>query len=132
MAPRWQRILLLAFQAIWLGAIVPGHTRGVVTLPGTDACGSCAPDTSKVRACCVGKEQKSDGKQCPKGDPVKRASCCAVCFFAARLSTPPPIDFYPPPLELLERLSPERRPAPVSLPLNLAYLATGPPAISVG
>ena len=125
MAPRWLRILLLAFQVVWLGAVLPGHTRGVVTLPGTGSDPCCASEP-KVRqpSCCsdTGEESKDDSN-----DPAKRAARCAICFFAVRLTTPPPIDFYPAPLELLEQVSPEQVPAPVALQLTLAYLARGPP-----
>src|SRR5688572_1312545 len=104
MAPRWLRILVLAFQVVWLGAVVPEHTRGVVTLPGTGGDACCADDAKVVEtSCCAepGEQPKKDSD-----DPAKRAAHCAICFFALRITTPPPIDFCPPPLELLEVVAP--------------------------
>lgn len=135
------RILLLAFQAVWLGAIVPGHTRGVVALPGSgspaaggggSAC--CAP--VEERSCHAGGgESRTAGKSGTGGkgqpgtdDPAQRASHCAVCFFAVRMTLPPVVDLTAPPLELLDVLSPDVAPDFISLPPVLAYLARGPPA----
>jgi hypothetical protein len=83
------RIALLAYQALWLCVIVPGHTRGIVVLPGT----------SRDAACC-----HAPGKSTPcNSDAPKRQQNCAICAFAARLSPAIAIDLTPPPLELLRR-----------------------------
>src|SRR4051794_7235672 len=84
---------LLIFQSLWLNVIVPGHTRGVITLPGW----SSRADHS----CCSthGERSRSDEKS---PQPDGRAAHCAICFFAARLTLPQTIDLTPAPLELLE------------------------------
>jgi hypothetical protein len=104
---RWRafRIALLLFQAVWLNVIVPGHTRGVVSLPGT-TCESCR---QSLLSCCSA-EHPDKSHPAPVRDP---ASHCAICYFAARLSLPPVIDFTPPRLGIAEILDP---PAPMSAP----------------
>ena len=94
-------LALLAFQVLWLNVIVPGHTRGIVKLPGSpaDAPQSC-PMCDAAKAATPTKG--TDGTK-GKGDPVDG---CAICFFAAHLATPPVIDLAPPPLGLAERLDP--------------------------
>jgi hypothetical protein len=126
------RIFLLAFQAVWLGAIVPGHTRGVVTLPGSEpAAGGCCA-SAEAKACHAdgspadGENRPGDGKR-GAGDPAGRAARCALCFFAARLTLPPVIDLAAPALELLAVLSADVPPDVVSRPPLLPYLARGPP-----
>src|SRR5205823_4516041 len=77
-------IALLIFQAVWLNVIVPGHTRGSVALPGS-APYACA-DSPIAHRCCHAPAPKDDPPS-----PGNRGKC-AICFFAARLSTPPAID----------------------------------------
>lgn len=92
------RITFLLFEALWLNVIVPGHQRGIVSLPGT-ACPNCAP-SEPVEPCCA--DEKPAPKECPiPGDPAKQ---CAICHFAAMLTIPPPIDLSAPSLGLLEFL----------------------------
>jgi hypothetical protein len=69
---------LIFFQFVWLNIVLPGHTRGIVTVG--DHCG--------VASCCANKPAKS-GDKSPTPDQQKR---CAICAFAAALSTPPAID----------------------------------------
>src|SRR4051794_40481762 len=96
-------LALLLFQAIWLNVIVPGHTRGVVALPGADcqACDAAAASLPTRASCCDSSPTRSQ-RQTP--NPSGRASRCAVCAFAARLTVPPVIDLTPPALGFLERL----------------------------
>ena len=64
------RILLLAFQAVWLGAIVPGHTRGVVTLPGSEPAGGGCCASADERSCHAGGSKgPSKGSKGDEGDP---------------------------------------------------------------
>jgi hypothetical protein len=98
MRSRLFRLALLLFQALWLIVVLPGHKRGIVSVPGTE-CEACLPrivntDCSK---CDSGKPCGST-PQSP-GDP---ASHCALCYFTAMLSLPPVIDLTPPPLRFLE------------------------------
>jgi hypothetical protein len=89
MLSRFGRISLLLFQALWLNVIIPGHTRGALTLPST---------SSSAASCCSHRDV--DQKNAP-AKPAKDASRCAICFFAARLSLPDTIDLTPPPLKLV-------------------------------
>src|SRR4051794_35307660 len=85
-------ISLLVFQAVWLTVILPGHTRGAVTLPGYKPA-----DSESCAGCCPQHSGTSD--PATPADPG-RAAHCAICFFAARLSVPVAIDLTPQPLEL--------------------------------
>ena len=89
MRSRALRILLLVFEALWLNVIVPGHRRGAVPLPG-EKCVACEPPKDD---CCP--EASGSTKSTPS-KPVDPAAHCAICYFAARLSPPPVIDFTPP------------------------------------
>jgi hypothetical protein len=91
--PRIARLSLAVYLFIWFGLIVPGHRKGVVTLPGTESC--CCD-------CC----QPASGPQGPSDAPIppSRAAHCAICDFAAHLTLPPPVDFSLAPLGLAERV----------------------------
>lgn len=106
-------IALVVFQSLWLNVIIPGHTRGAITLPGFKS----TPDT-----CC----KQDSKKQAPSDD---RASHCAVCFFAARLSMPVVIDLTPQELALSGE---QEAPAPeivASLDVQLTYRGRAPPIV---
>lgn len=124
---RWRglRIALLVFEAVWLNAIVPGHRRGVVALPG-ESCGLCQEAASTERACCT---HHVSSRPAPKDDPGKGdpAKHCAICYFAARLCTPPVVDLTPPPLRLVGQLpfpNPQSRDSVDFIP---TYYGRGPP-----
>jgi hypothetical protein len=120
MRSRAFRIALLAFQAIWLNAIVPGHTRGVVTLGGA----TCHTSTVAQHGCCP---SKASSKQ--PAVPTKPSAQCAVCHFAARITPPPVIDLRPPPLALTsQRVEIIPRSAD-SADLPPAYYGRGPPVV---
>ena len=107
-------IALVVFQSLWLTVILPGHTRGAITLPGYKA------DADK---CCKHETPKQEA---PSKD---RASHCAVCFFAARLSMPVAIDMAP---QELARCGQHEAPVPeivASLELQLTYLGRAPPTV---
>ena len=114
-------ISLLLFQTVWLTAVLPGHTRGVVTLPGYKSAAG-----HEVSDCChPAPAGKNDPSQ--PADPT-RAAHCAICFFAARLTVPVVIDLTPRALELAFV-----RPVPVaervaSLEFIPTYLGRAPPA----
>src|SRR5436305_2037273 len=118
-------IALLLFEALWLNVIVPGHTRGIVPLPGS-ACPRCVAHAAQT---CHGSSATSphhpdDGRPC--GDP---AGNCAICHFAVRLTLPPVIDLTPPRLQLVETCRAERTVVPSSIRLNLTYYGRAPPAM---
>jgi hypothetical protein len=112
------------YQMVWLGAVVPGHVRGKYTLPGTE---SAACDQGGGHTCCPGPpaaDKHPDEQQQPS--PADRARC-AVCYFAAGLSTPPALDYDLAPSGLVSVLTPPPPQTfdPVYTP---AYYGRGPPA----
>jgi hypothetical protein len=83
------RISLLFVQVVWLNAVLPGHTRGQIVMPGGEA--------AAVRTC-----HRTD-RPCSSKDPAtpERKARCAVCFFAIRMVSVPVIVLQAPELELL-------------------------------
>jgi hypothetical protein len=118
------RIALLIVEALWLNVIVPGHQRGVVPLPG-ESCSACEVDNA-VRKCChtLATGSSAPAKQKPGGDPAQR---CAICHFAARLCTPPVINFTPPRLGLAEILEPPAPRSALSVRVPLVLRDRAPP-----
>jgi hypothetical protein len=110
------RIVLLVFEALFLNVIVPGHTRGIIQLPGSKSVVSCCE-------CQCSKEKQTPQKN--------RAENCAICNFAARVTIPPAIDFAPPPTGLVEILPPPVCEKIQIVPLPPAYLGRAPPIRSV-
>jgi hypothetical protein len=86
------RLALFVFQAIWFAILLPSHARGMITLPGSDA--AAGPTRS---SCC----QSHDGKHSQGAPSDDRAGRCAICFFAARITPPPVVDFTLPPHSFL-------------------------------
>ena len=118
------RIALLVFQTLWLNVIVPGHQRGVVSLPG-EAQSSC--HAAAARPCCGSGHPGGPNKSGKPGDPALH---CAICYFAARVTPTPPIVFAPEPLRLLEVLNPEAAPARAAIPFILSYDGRAPPRVA--
>jgi hypothetical protein len=122
---RLLRLAMLLFQAIWLNAIVPGHQRGLVGVPGE----RCAAGHTNPGDCCAEMAASSGRRPASpaSGDP---ASHCAICHFAAALLAPPPINLAPPPLEFLEIL---RLPSPAQIEVHsfpMPYDGRAPPTHS--
>jgi hypothetical protein len=116
-------IFLLLFETIFLTIIVPGHTRGVITLTGKNSaatvadlgCPFCHPQPS------------TDPKHAPTG---REQSECAICNLAVRLTLPPIVDFVPPLLCLaIAPPTPAQRPAPF-LPVHFIRHDRAPPFIA--
>ncbi len=124
MLARLGKIALLLFQAVFLNIVVPGHTRGAITVAGYSqqariAAGCCCCDTQSVPT--------SDGKRTPT--PSDKAHC-AICYFAAGLSTP---EFYDYRLAELGPIDLLPFPPPESEPITYhayAYPCRGPPSTS--
>jgi len=111
----------LVFQALWLNVIVPGHRRGVVSLPGE------APLPCHVigaKSCCGSSHPVGHGKPAAPGDPALH---CGICYFAARVTPTPPVSLAPEPLRLLEVLQPERTPARATVGFIPSYDGRAPP-----
>jgi hypothetical protein len=117
MLGRCGRISLLVFQVVWLNVVLPGHTRGVIALPGS------GDSVQKSAGCCAKdhREEKSPAKP--------RAGACAVCFFAARLSFPDVIDLTPPALGLVDVVDVPRAAEVHLAPLTIPFDNRGPPHV---
>jgi hypothetical protein len=93
------RLVVLVWFSGWLLLVMPGHTRGIVELPGAeseqaDSC--CEPKPN----CCVIAE---DDCETPK--PTDPAKHCAICYLKSHLTDPPPLVFYTPYLGELDELA---------------------------
>ena len=114
------RIFLLLFEALWLNVVVPGHQRGVVPLPG-ERCVACA---SPKDTCCPDAGER---REPARSKPVDRAAHCAICYFAARLSPPPVIDFTPPRPQLVGLAQVPPPAARPTIPFLPTYDGRAPP-----
>ena len=113
-------VLLLGYLAVFLNVVLPGHTRGAITLDGkhTPAAGCCC-------CCCCGSSKASRPSQ---GRPSQRdREHCALCDFAAHVTPAVPVDFRPPPMALLALLPPPTPTFVASVERLRTYLACGPP-----
>jgi hypothetical protein len=122
MFSRGIRILILLFVVGWFGAIVPGHTRGVVKLPGARSCETVPAGDSSESSCCSHKPSKEN--------PTPRTGSCAVCYFAATLMVAPPVSFEFARLGLVGALAP---PAHERVDVRSSYLpchSRAPPAVA--
>jgi hypothetical protein len=119
---------LLVFQAIWLNVIVPGHTRGVVTLAGTSPAVESCHAVAKTK-CCPSKGTSDDEKSDSESpvDEGERKANCAVCYFAARIAPPPAVDLLPSPLEIVRPSPPVPSHLVDSLDTLPTYYGRGPP-----
>jgi hypothetical protein len=118
----------ILYQLVWLGAVVPGHTRGRFTLPGAAGATASACGDSRGDACChapASSNGKNPGERQPS--PGDRARC-AVCHFAAGLSAPAAFsyDFAPAGVLSVVVLPP---PPPVEVVYTPAYYGRGPPSV---
>src|SRR5690349_10527637 len=106
---RWAFIL---FQAVWLNVVLPGHTRGIVTVDG------------RSHACCAVSHPSKPHAPAPTPSDASR---CAICYFAAGCDAPTiiTIDLRP----TGSSIALHRPPCapPVRLLLIRAYDATAPP-----
>ncbi|HEY2585569.1 MAG TPA: hypothetical protein VGI81_07390 [Tepidisphaeraceae bacterium] len=120
------RVAVLLFQTVWLNAIVPGHRRGAVALPGEE-CAACKVTAPQPDACCPDMADETPAKPAAptSKDPVAH---CAICYFAAMLSTPPAVEWSPPAHRLLEISKPPVAAERPSLPLIPSYDGRAPPA----
>ena len=101
-------ILLLLFEAVWLNAFLPGHTRGVVTIGES--------------TCCATKHKDK------KSEQQERAKHCAVCFFAAKLSAGTSLTIELPPPARLDEAPPQHPTVLTSLDRIAVFDSRGPPS----
>ncbi len=113
------RILVLLFVVAWFGVILPGHTRGVVKLPGTTSCHAAVDTDSKTQTCCATKKSEQS--------PAKSGSC-AICFFVMGLMFVTPTSFDFAMLGLVGTLAPPARENALLAPSFLPCQSRAPPA----
>lgn len=107
------------FQIVWLNVVVPGHTRGAVTLAGAGCPDQSCTSTTLLKCCPTG------GRRHPT--PAQQRAC-AICFFAAHLNAPPAIDCALPPLHLLRVAADETAEALIARDAFVPFHSRGPPA----
>ena len=118
MSGKRPRIFLLLLLTAWYAAVLPGHTRGVVQLPGTTA---CAASSTATKCCPSKRSQKPEA-------PAKPASNCAVCHYMAALSAPPPFEHGLAPLRPADVLPELVVVQPIAAQIILPYHGRAPPA----
>lgn len=125
------RILLLAIFGLWFGIIVPGHERGVITVPGFKpachgtSCDDVQADAAKARAC---GDCPTDSRS--KESQRERARHCAVCQSVGVLGTPVVILFAPATVELIGCLPLPAYQSVAGIDLSDLTRSRGPPASS--
>ena len=102
------RFVVLVWFSGWLLLVMPGHKRGIVTLPGaeieqTQAVSVCCdqePDCcSPALTCCdIAAEDEA-----PR--PIDPAKHCAICFLKSHLTEPPALTLYTPYLGELDEIA---------------------------
>ena len=96
------RYAVLLWFAGWLLLVMPGHKRGIVTLPGAEiqqaatASSCCEP----APPCCQTGED-----DCGQQGPIDPAKHCAICFLKSHLTDPPALVLYTPYLGQLDELA---------------------------
>jgi hypothetical protein len=116
-------IALVIFELIWLNVIIPGHTRGAVTMPCGCPCETSASATCPL--CDAGADLRANGSH-HTPTPSDRANC-ALCFFAAHLSIPPALDLSAPELLFLNYVKPEGARNLIAREVLVPFDGRGPP-----
>lgn len=111
------RVVVLVWFAGWLLMVMPGHKRGIVTLPGSEAAAQQASCCEPTPDCCQPTAPAPDASCCTldagtdPSRPIDPAKHCAICFLKAHLTDPPPVTFYTPFLGELDELDYEVEPS---------------------
>ena len=116
-------LALVIFELIWLNVIIPGHTRGCVTMPCGCSEGSAASAAAVACPLCAAAEAKGSHHS---PTPADREHC-ALCFFAAHLSIPPAIDLSAPRLRFLNYVGADAARHLFAREVILPFDGTGPP-----
>ena len=94
------RVAVLIWFSGWLLLLMPGHKRGIVTLPGAETVEISDVASSGGDSCC---DTDADDVDPPK--PIDPAKHCAICFLKSHLTDPPPLVLYTPYLGELDELT---------------------------
>jgi hypothetical protein len=122
-------VFLLAFQAFFLNIVVPGHTRGVITLTGRSDAGGAGAASMSGSSCCHTEARKAPEDSSRKAPTPKDRAECAVCHIAARVTTATTIDLRLTELGLLEVLPLPPPQLADSVDQIPTYLGRAPPAV---
>jgi hypothetical protein len=115
---RLLRLILAIYVFAWLNIIVPGHTRGAITVAGSEKTGK-----TQLASCCSTSTSKSkDGNPTP--DQKQR---CGVCFVAAIYTIPVIYRFHVDLLELTQILHDRAVSQLLKLDFPTPFWPVGPP-----
>ncbi len=114
-------VFLLVYQAVFLNVVLPGHTRGAVTLDGRHTADWCC--------CCGGgaEARPAPDRKGPSAPSQRDRDHCAFCHFAARLVPPVVPDVRLAPPGLLVVLTTPRPAAIAPAARIVTYYGRGPP-----
>lgn len=115
---RAARAAFILYLFVLFDVVLPGHTRGAVTLPGTKGA---------LPACCMAR-LGADSKSGQAPTPQQQAHC-AICFFAARVCQPVTYDFHLTELRLREVLPFPVAYDVVSTSFHATYRGRAPPVL---
>jgi hypothetical protein len=115
---------MAAYLLFWFGIVVPGHQRGIVTVDGTPNASECC--------CCQTTPVAQSTSKTPADSPAPAnpAGHCAICYFAAHLTVPPPVDFSLAPLGLVARVREAVIKDMVARIVLTPYDGRGPPVVA--
>ena len=77
---QFARGILAIYVLLWFNVVVPGHTRGMLTMPGGKG-----SEKSGVESCCSSRSAGPNKDHKPTREQQRR---CAVCYVAATYSVP--------------------------------------------
>lgn len=112
------RLILGLYVLAWFNLVVPGHTRGMLAIPGVES-------VRAGEACCP---THTPGEKSSRPSSDQKANC-AVCFVAATYTLPPIFVFHVEPMELIQTLDQPTIAQLCSREYPAPYWPIGPPAI---
>jgi hypothetical protein len=116
---RFLRAILAFYVPAWFNVVVPGHTRGVITMPGANE------QSCHASSCCSSDSSDSSDKK-PSPDERRR---CAVCYVAASYTFPVVHIFHLAPSELLTVSNVTAHAQVESIDFPAPYWPVGPPSL---
>ncbi|MEM6751207.1 MAG: hypothetical protein AAF612_12140, partial [Planctomycetota bacterium] len=125
---RWA---LAIFTLVWFGAVLPGHERGAIRVPGSSVvngqadparadpnnAADASPSGALVAcpACKLNQSSEPSENEDPSDNPAPCGGLCALCQLIATLDTPLPVDL----TWAIHRAGPlQKQPAPARIAAN--------------
>jgi hypothetical protein len=112
---------LLLYQFFFFNILLPGHTRGAITLDGKHH-----PDGASCCCCCSDLPTPPAGSKQPPSQ--KDRENCAICNLAVRIMPTPIFTISLPPLTFLKAVDPDPIWQPVSITPISTCLERAPPS----